>query len=105
MTIIVATDNMPKKSAYFRASALQQAGERAQTLLTHVPELAAVSFFDRFIQAAQELEPIRRDPCHHHAPVFIFPAARDQAALLQAVEETSDIGVTRNHAARNLAAW
>src|SRR5882672_2771954 len=52
-----------------------------------------------FVESREQLYAIWRDSGHHRPPVLGFPASRDQAPLLQTVEQPSNIWVVRNHAA------
>jgi hypothetical protein len=59
----------------------------------------------RFVQAGQDLESLPGHPRHHHSPVPGFAGAQDQAAFLEPIEETCDIGISGNHSAGNVLDW
>jgi len=103
-TIIVATNIIPKKSTHLAPGFVEQFGECSKPAPPQVAQLLAMSCLHRFIQAAQELEPGRRDPGRHHTPVLGFPRARDQPSLFQAVKKASDVRISRDHPIRNLPA-
>src|SRR5712692_10583526 len=63
-----------------------------------------MGFLYRPIEPGQECEPLWRNPRQHHAPVLGSPAARDQTALVQTVEQPSDVGIPCNHAVTDFAA-
>lgn len=93
-----------KKSDYCAAGGVHEFADFPKPLLPQVAELLAVGFLDGLVETGEKVEPFRRDPCHHHAPVLRFPATGNQAPLLQTVEKPGDIGIPRNHAGGDLAA-
>ena len=56
------------------------------------------------VKSGEQLQTIWRDSDHYCPPILGFAASRDEAALLQTVEQPRDIWVTRNHPAADFAA-
>src|SRR5262245_61163369 len=67
-------------------------------------QLPAMGFPDRFIESCQDVESIRGYPGQYHPAILVFPGARNQAALLQAIKQASDVRIACNHATRDLSA-
>jgi len=104
MTIIVSTIICIKKSSRGTAGGLQEAAQCPKPFPPQVAQLLTVGFFNRCIETGEKFESTRRNPGHHHSPVSGFSVPRDQAALLQAVQKTRNVGISCNHAIGNLAA-
>src|SRR5258708_5054488 len=67
-------------------------------------ELLAMDLLHGFIEAGQQLDALRSDLRQDDAAVFALAAAGYQSALGQAVEQTRNVGISRNHAGGNFAA-
>ncbi len=80
------------------AGAAEQLRERLQALRPQMSQLPLVSPPHRPIEPAQNLQTRWGDASHYRPPIFCFAASRDEAALLQPVEQASDVWVSRNHA-------
>src|SRR5580692_11279229 len=93
-----------KKLTHCGARNPQQISKFPKPFPAQVAQLLAVGLLDRFIQLAQNLESVRLDLRHNHPTVLCFPPARDQTTFFQPVQQSGDVGVSRNHAARYLAA-
>src|SRR5579863_9364146 len=100
---IRCNDYLSQKKSAAPGSA-EDLGEFAQARGSQVPELFPVSRLYRPVEFTQDLQPLRRDPGENHPPVLRFPATRDQASLLQAIEESGNVRVPGDHAVGNLAA-
>ncbi len=83
---------------------MQQLYQSLETLPPEMAQLTSMRVSYGLIHTGQQLEAFRGNTGHHHAAVLRLPAARDQAAFLQAVEQARNVGVPGNHAASNLAA-
>src|SRR5579863_2972247 len=100
---IRCNDYLSQKKSAAPGSA-EDLGEFAQARGSQVPELFPVSRLYRPVEFTQDLQPLRRDPGENHPPVLRFPATRDQASLLQAIEKSGNVRVPGDHAVGNLAA-
>src|SRR5581483_2492340 len=93
-----------KKSDDLFAGGFQQLHQRAEPFPAHVSELALMKLGYRPIQIPQKLQSLWSDSRQDHTPVFRFTAARNQFAFFQAVQQSRDIRIARNHAFSDLAA-
>jgi hypothetical protein len=62
-----------------------------------------VGILHGFIETCQQFESVWRNPGHYHSSILSFPAARNQGALLQAVEKAGNVGIVGNHTTGNLS--
>jgi len=69
-----------------------------------MPELLLVKFMHRLIERLKKLKALGRDACFHHPPVVLLSRARDQAALLHAIEKPRHVRIVRDHAVGYVAA-
>src|SRR5712672_1575207 len=83
---------------------LQQPGKNLQTGGRNMAKLTFVKFANRLIQSLQQVESLWSDARLHDAAIVGLPRARNQAALLHAVEEARHVWIMRNHAVTNAAA-
>jgi len=60
-------------------------------------ELALVQVVHGLVERSQQFEPLCCDACFHHATIIFLSFARDQRALLHAIEKPGHIGIMRNH--------
>ena len=67
-------------------------------------ELALVEIVNGLIERSQQLQPLRSDAGLHDAAIVFLALARDQGALLHAIEKTRHVGVMGNHTVGNTAA-
>src|SRR5579862_3184615 len=95
--------NSPIKSIDSGPGTLHKLSQYTKPFLAQVPQLLAVHFLDRFIEAAQECKSFGGDPGHYHSTIFGFAAARNQGSFFQAIQEPGDVWIAGDHAVRNLA--
>src|SRR4051812_25130662 len=91
-------------SACLCSRGLEQLDELLELVRAQVTQLLAMRRFDLRIELAQQLRSRRRDARTDDSAVLLFATPRDQPALLEAIEQASDIRIARDHARSDLAA-
>jgi hypothetical protein len=82
----------------------EQTRELAKLMGGEMAQLISVQIAHRLIQPCQQSEPGRCNADKDFAAIGIFAATADEASFLEAVEETGDVRITGDHAARDLTA-
>jgi hypothetical protein len=101
--IFVATNNYEKLWGFGTAGE-QEPGKLAEAAEAKVADLAPMEVANGAIEAGEQPESLGSDVDEDATPVGVLAAAGDEAALIEPVEETGDVGVAGDHAGGDLAA-
>src|SRR6476661_9943816 len=83
---------------------VEKGHERPQPLLSEVAQQPGEHPADRLVQRVEKVEPRLRDARPHDAAVLGVAEPRDEAALLQPVEEAGDVRPRADQPLADLAA-
>jgi hypothetical protein len=95
---IFFTTNSAEKSLGFAAGGPEQFTKSLEPLTPQVAELLPVPFLHRPVKPVQHLQSFRRNPGQNHAPVLGVAASRNQASLLQSIQQPGDVWIPGDHA-------
>src|SRR4029077_4711585 len=80
-----------QKKLGFAAGGAEQFTKSLEPLTPQVAELLPVPFLHRPVKPVQHLQSFRRNPGQDHAPVFGVAPSRNQAALVQSIQQPGDV--------------
>src|ERR1700704_5339633 len=83
----------------------QQLNQLLQFVLSDVAEHFPAKLFEGPIHFAEKLQPGRSDLSVDDAAIELGTRALDEAAIFQTIEQARNVGIARDHAPANLAAW
>src|SRR5450631_4759536 len=86
------------------AHQFQQFNQLLQLFLSDVAKHLAALLFDWVVHFAEKLEPSSRYLSVNDAAIVFGARALDEATILQAIEQTRNVGIVRDHALADLAA-
>ncbi len=82
---------MYKKTSAAVSNDREQLHQRRQLPIIHVSKLLVVDGVDSVLELVEQMQPRPRNPCRDEPSILVAALARDEPAVFEPIQETSDV--------------